>query len=364
MLVTLYNNMGTLPYRNCQSSYYKDADKISGETLFKKYVTKLKACFSCPVHCSRYYHVKNGPYKGVRGEGPEFETLSAFGSRCDNSNLESILYINNLCNQFGLDTISTGDVIAFAMECYENGLLSRKETDGLELSWGNYQAIIKLVFKIAKKEGLGEILAEGVKKASQLIPGSEQFALHVKGLEVPAQGIRGLKAWGLGWAVASRGADHLRAFPLAETTWKEEEAEEFFGTRDVVNRFKYNGKAKLIKWAEEFSAVTDCLEICKIPAMGLTLSIENIAEILSAITGIEFSGEELLNIGERIVNLERLYNQRLGLDRKDDRLPDRFRSEPVPEGNSKGEIIDENRMLDEYYSKRTIRKNFSFCIRY
>lgn len=138
MLVTLYNNMGTLPYRNCQSSYYKDADKISGETLFKKYVTKFKACFSCPVHCSRYYHVKNGPYKGVRGEGPEFETLSAFGSRCDNSNLESILYINNLCNQLGLDTISTGGVVAFAMECYENGLLSKKETDGLELSWGKF----------------------------------------------------------------------------------------------------------------------------------------------------------------------------------------------------------------------------------
>lgn len=367
MLVELNNRLGNLPFRNSQGSYYKDAEKISGELLYDKHVTKLKACFSCPVHCSRYYKVKSGPFAGTQGEGPEYETLVSFGSRCDNNNLESILYINNLCNQYGLDTISTGGVISFAMECYEKGLIKKENANDLDLSWGNYQSIIDLVEKISIHEqiaqidkeipqkllqNLGSLLAEGVKKASEYIPNSEPYALEIKGLEVAAQGVRGIKAMGLGWAVSSRGADHLRAFPIAESLWSEKDAEEIFGTKDAANRFAYKGKAKLVKWTEEFSAITDCLEMCKIVAMPLKLSMSSFAEITSALTGIKFSEQDLFTIGERIVNLERIYNLKMGLTYKEDRIPDRYRLEPVPEGNSKGETLDLDKMLPEYYQLR------------
>ena len=367
MLVNLNNRLGNLPYRNSQGSYYRDAEKISGELLYEKHVTKRKACFSCPVHCSRYSKVKSGPFAGTQGEGPEYETLVSFGSGCDNSNLESILYLNNLCNQYGLDTISTGRVISFAMECYEKGLIKKENANDLDLSWGNYQSIIDLVEKISNHEqlaqidkempqkllkNLGSLLAEGVKKASQYIPNSGHYALEIKGLEVAAQGVRGIKAMGLGWAVASRGADHLRAFPIAESLWSEKDAEEAFGTKEVANRFAYKGKAKLVKWSEEFSAVTDCLEMCKIVAMPLKLSMTNFAKITSALTGIKFSEQDLFTIGERIVNLERIYNLKMGLNYKEDRVPDRFKLEPVPEGNSKGETLDVDKMLPEYYQLR------------
>ncbi|MGB2783567.1 MAG: aldehyde ferredoxin oxidoreductase C-terminal domain-containing protein, partial [Atribacterota bacterium] len=337
------------------------------ELLYDKHVTKLKACFSCPVHCSRYYKVKSGPFAGTQGEGPEYETLVSFGSRCDNSNLESILYINNLCNQYGLDTISTGGVISFAMECYEKGLIKKENANDLDLSWGNYQSIIDLVEKISIHEqiaqidkempqkllkNLGSLLAEGVKKASEYIPNSEPYALEIKGMEVAAQGVRGIKAMGLGWAVSSRGADHLRAFPIAESLWSEKDTEEVFGTKDAASRFAYKGKAKLVKWTEEFSAITDCLEMCKIVAMPLKLSMSSFAEITSALTGIKFSEQDLFTIGERIVNLERIYNLKMGLTYKEDRIPDRYRLEPVPEGNSKGETLDLDKMLPEYYQLR------------
>jgi len=352
VLTNIYNAMGTLPVRNSQLSFYQNADEISGETLVNKHIKRLKACFACPVHCSRYYEVNEGLYANTKGEGAEFETIVALGSRCDNNNLESILYANNLCNQYGMDTISIGGIISFAMECYEKGLITKEDTDGLELSWGNHEVIIELITKIAHREGFGNVLAEGIKGASQAIPGSKKFALHIKGLELPAQDIRGMKEWGLGFAVSSRGADHLRAFPVAPRNLSKEEAEKLFGTSEVLDRLKYEGKAKLVKWSEEFSAVTDSLEICKMPGMGSNISIEDLACIVTAATGVKFTGEELLRVGERIINLERLYNNKMGVDRKDDTIPERFQEEPISEGNSKGEVFDLNKMLDEYYQIR------------
>jgi aldehyde:ferredoxin oxidoreductase len=352
VLMNIYNAMGTLPVRNSQLSFYQNADEISGEALVNKHIKRLKACFACPVHCSRYYEVNDGPYANTKGEGAEFETIVALGSRCDNNNLESILYANNLCNQYGMDTISIGGIISFAMECYEKGLITKEDTDGLELSWGNHEVIIELITKIAHREGFGNVLAEGVKEASQAIPGSKRYALHVKGLELPAQDIRGMKEWGLGFAVSSRGADHLRAYPVEPRNLSEEAAEKLFGTKDVIDRLKYGGKAKLVKWSEEFSAVTDCLEICKMPGMGSNISMDDLAGIVTAITGVEFIEEELLRVGERIINLERLYNNKMGVDRKDDTIPERFQEEPISEGNSKGEVFDLNKMLDEYYQIR------------
>ncbi len=353
LLIELYNNMGVLPTRNNNEACFAEAAQIGGLRLLEMYVRKPKSCFGCPVHCSHYYQVKGGPYAGTSGEGPEFETLCAFGSRCGNSDLESILAANNLCNQYGLDTISTGGVIAFALECGENGLLSRGDADGLELRWGNAPAIVTLVHRIAHREGLGNLLAEGVARASASIPGSERFALHIKGIETPQQEIRGLKSWGLGWAISSRGADHCRAFPLAETTWRPEEAERRFGTRQAADRFSYAGKPEMVKWYEEVNAAGDSLELCRIAHLGLNMPLELVAEIATAVSGEPYTEQGLLEAGERIIQLERLFNLRCGLKPADDGLPERYQKEKVPAGPSAGQVYDLKPVLDRYYALRT-----------
>ena len=320
MLIELYNSMGVLPTKNAQESFFEEYGKINGKTLLEKYKVKAKACFGCPVHCSHYYRIGSGKYKGTTGEGPEFETLCSFGSKCGNSNMESILYANNLCNQYGLDTISTGGVIAFAMECFQKGLLTKQDTGGLELKWGDHEMIISLIHKIANREDFGDFLAEGVSQMSANIPGSESFALHIKGVETPEQEIRGLKAWGLGWAVSSRGADHCRSFPLAETTWKAEEAEKFFGTPKAADRFSYEGKTEMVKWYEEVCAVGDSLELCRIAQVGLNMPLDLLAEIVEAVTGFNLKEDNLMEMGVWIIQLERMFNLSNGMTPADDRL--------------------------------------------
>ncbi len=352
MLVELYNKMGVLPTKNLQSTVYEDADKISGQVLIDKYVVKPKACFGCPVHCSHYYKIESGPYAGTEGEGPEFETMCAFGSRCGNNNLEAILAANNLCNQYGLDTISTGGVIAFAMECWEKNFLTEKDTGGIDLSWGNHESMLDLIHKIAFREGFGKQLAQGVAALSRQIPGSEDFALHIKGVETPQQGIRGLKSWGLGWAVSSRGADHCRAFPLAETTWTPEEAEKLFGTPKAADRFSYDGKPEMVKWYEEYSAMGDAMGMCRIAQLGLNMPLDLLAEITYAVTGLDFGEQGIMEIGERIVQTERVFNLQHGLDPTDDRLPTRYVKEKVAAGPSAGETYDLEGVLKRYYDLR------------
>lgn len=352
VLVDSYNAMGVLPTHNSKDSVFENADDISGVTFLEKYQKKSKACFACPVHCGHFYEVNEGKFKGTHGEGVEFESMCSLGSKIGNSDLASILLANNLCNQYGIDTMSTGGVIAFIMECYENGLINKDSLDGLDLTWGNVEAILKLIEKIALREGIGDLLAEGVKRISLTIPGSEDYAQTIKGMEVPTQDVRGLKAWGLGWAVASRGGDHCRSFPLAETTWSEKEAKDVFGTVEAADRFSYVGKAEMVKWYEEVNAVGDSLELCRIAQLGCNMPFGLIAEILGAVTGVEFKEKDLFIIGERIVNLERIFNLKHGLKPSDDSVPKRFLNEPIKNGPSAGEVINLKGMLSEYYKLR------------
>ena len=351
-LVELYQGMGVLTTRNSREGQFEGAEKISGRNFLENYVEKSKACFNCPVHCGHYFRVKEGNLASTEGEGVEFETIAALGSKCGNGDLESILLANNLCNQYGLDTISLGGVISFAMECYENGLLSSNDCDGMELKWGDSNIIIKLIHLIGRKEGIGSLLGEGVARASKQISGSESYALHIKGLETPEQEIRGLKAWGLGWAVSSRGADHCRSFPLAETTWKAEEAEKFFGTPKAADRFSYEGKPEMVKWYEEVCAVGDSLELCRIAQVGLNMPLGLLAEIVETVTGWNFNEHDLLEVGERIIQTERLFNLRNGLTPADDCLPERFIKEPVPSGPCQGHRYNLSGVLDKYYQLR------------
>ena len=352
MCTLLYNQMGVLPTRNHQTGVFAGAEKISGERLKEKYVTRPKACFCCPIHCSRYAEIREGKFAGTRMEGPEFETLVAMGSNLGSDDLESILYLNRRLNDLGLDSISTGGVIAYAMECFAKGLIGSQETDGLELTWGNMGAVIPLVDRIAYRQGFGDLLAEGVREASQKIQGSDRYALHIKGMEVPAQEVRGLKAWGLGWAVASRGGDHCRAFPVMETVWSPKQTLLFFGSEKGADRFAYEGKPAMVKWAEDLGAVVDSLGLCKIAYVSMGVSPDLIAAAFQAVTGIETDSRELLQAGERINNLERLLNLKLGLTPSQDTLPARFVEEPLPEGPSRGEVVAIDQMILEYYRLR------------
>jgi aldehyde:ferredoxin oxidoreductase len=354
MIIDLYNSMGVLPTRNDQTGVFEGVEKISSEILLNNYVIKHRSCYACPIHCKLYYKVIEGQYSGISGEGPEFETLCALGARCGNDDLESILYMNSLADQYGIDTISLGNTIAWVMECYERKLLASRDVDHLNLTWGNTDSMKALIEKVVFRQGIGDLLAEGVRKAAQKLGrGTEQYALHVKGLEPPQQSVRGLKAWALGWAVSSRGADHLRAFPVAETTWTKQEAKHFFGTEKAADRFAYEGKAEMVKWFEDVSAIIDSLMLCKFGYLSLrAFDVKTIIQVIFATTGWQTNANDLMNIGERIINLERLYNMKVGMTPKEDTLPTRYLTEPLPSGPSKGEVVELEPMLTKYYELR------------
>ncbi|MEM3571224.1 MAG: aldehyde ferredoxin oxidoreductase family protein, partial [Candidatus Bathyarchaeia archaeon] len=351
---------GGLATRNHQTGVFIHGEKIASKTIEKNHKIRSRACFGCIIHCSNFNIVKAGKYAGEKGEGPEYETLVCLGSKCENSDLPSIIHANALCNKYGLDTISTGDVIAFAMECYEKGIITKEDTEGIDLTWGNSDAIIEIIHKIALKKGFGNVLAEGVKKASEIIgKGSERFALHVKGMEVPAGECRTLMGFALGWVVASRGADHLRALPNFEALgYPPEIGEKWFKRPETVNPYDHTGKPYLVKWHEDYAAVIDSVEICKYTTFSCySIFPDFLSKMVSYATGWKINEKELMKIGERIVNIERLFNIREGISAKDDILPERFLKEPLPSGPAKGMVVPLKKMLVEYYDLRGWDKN-------
>ncbi|ADL12997.1 aldehyde ferredoxin oxidoreductase family protein [Acetohalobium arabaticum] len=359
-ITRLAQELGFLPTKNFQESTFSGADKLSGEKILEKYATKHKGCFNCPVSCSRYYKVDEGEYEGTVGEGPEYETISAMGTKCGNENLPSVLKANTLANQLGLDTISTGSVISWAMELYQRDIITSEDTGGLELEWGNHQELIELVKMIAHRKGFGDLLAKGAFKAAQEIGNSaEEYVVHSKGMEYPAVDVRGTKGMALGFAVASRGGDHLKSLPLyeiAHDVYKEAIQEELGIEVEDEYWTQYETKPRLIAWHEEWHCVVDSLGLCKLEGIALKpLRPKHFAQLVSAATGVEFDEDRLQKIGERIWNLERLFNIREGLSREDDMPPKRMLEETIATGPSAGEGLSSakfNSMLDEYYSLR------------
>jgi aldehyde:ferredoxin oxidoreductase len=347
------NELGILPTRHYTSATFEHAAMVSGEVLAREYNVKSRACFSCIVPCSRFYVVRKGEYAGLYGEGPEYEPLSCFTARVGNPNLDLALKAIDLVNRLGLDAITTAECIAWAMELYETGKLSKGETDGLELEWGNREAILNLIEKIAYRKGFGDLLADGVRKAAEKLGRGKETAFHVKGLEIIQADPRGLKGYGLGFAVASRGGDHLRSDPFIELSDDPSKGKEMFGIPEATLRLAYKGKGKLVRYFENCCAVIDSLEICKNLAGNMELlSLERAAEIAEAVTGFHFTGDTVFEIGERIIDLERVYDVREGVRREDDSLPTRFLNEPLTVGNSKGAIVELEPMLNEYYVER------------
>ncbi|MEM3060844.1 MAG: aldehyde ferredoxin oxidoreductase family protein [Candidatus Bathyarchaeia archaeon] len=356
-LVDIMNLIGRFPTKNFQTGVFPMADRINAETISTKYKSRNKACFNCPIGCKQYAVIDSDSFSGFDNASPEYETLSSLGAGCWNDDLKSIIYANYLCNNYGMDTISTGVSISFMMECYENGLISKESMDGVELKWGNHEAIVQAINKIAKREGFGNFLAEGVKRmAEKLGKSSEKYAMHVKGLEISGQDGRAQKSMGLAHATSNRGADHLYAYPVLDEIGFEKAIIERFGKEylpEIGNRLSPKYKWIMVKDGEEICAIADSLVVCKIGVQAPPVFyFKDFAEALSLLTGKEWKENELRTIGERIVNLNRCFNAREGLTRIDDTLPERFLKEPAPDGPCKGHVVELDYMLEEYYKAR------------
>ncbi len=357
-LVTAMNAIGRLPTKNHWTGFWEEADKISGEALLRYRVAR-GSCFSCMIMCKHVTKVDSGKYEGAISGGPEYESVVALGSNLLISNIEAIIYMNSLCNLYGLDTISTGKVISFIFECYEKGLVTKDELGGLEALWGNEEAAIELIKMIAERRGIGDILAEGVRKAAEAIGrDSWKYALHVKGLEVSAQDPRAHKSVGCTWAISVRGADHLRSLTTVDELGYREIAAERFGAdkvNDVCDRLTEKYKGLIVKDQEDLFALVDSLILCKYGTMWPPMYyFDFIAKILPPLTGIkEFGDVKYLRLtAERIANLKRCFNLREGVGRESETLPSRFTDEPMPTGPSKGHTCNLDPMLREYYEYR------------
>jgi aldehyde:ferredoxin oxidoreductase len=354
-LVSKLQAIGALPTRHFQAGTFAEADRVSGEAIAETYKTENEGCFSCPVRCSRRLHVSDPRYPGFAMEGPEYEPLAGFTARVGVSDLPLALHAVDRCNRLGLDAISTSEVISWAMELTQRGLLTRDEAQGLDLRFGHGEAVLALIEAIAMRQGFGDVLADGVRAAADRLGRGRELAMHVKGLELFQADVRAMKGYALGNAVASRGADHLRSEPWFEFSGDEDLARERYGDPRVADRLAWNGKGRLVAHFEEMAAVCDALGMCKnLYNNMMVLDWDETAEILAAILGGRWSGADVQRVGERIVNLERALNGTWGITRRDDTLPERFLREAAgPAGSSSaGTVVELPQMLEEYYLAR------------
>jgi aldehyde:ferredoxin oxidoreductase len=349
--VSTFEAMGTLPLQNWKfvGRWEESAEKLNGFTLSETLLTGRYYCDGCILGCGRIVKVDKGPYKGVNGAGPEYETLALLGSNCLIADLEALCYANELCNRFGLDTISTGGVIGFGMEAFEKELIDREDTGGIDLRWGSSEALIEMIKMIAHKKGFGEVLGKGVKKASEIIgKNSVEFAMHIKGLELPAHDPRGYNAGATGFATSSRGACHLAGFSHTfERVLKCPEME----IPEPMDRYRVEGKGVIVAKSQNLMGMMDSLKLCKFILFG-GVTITDIVKWYQLVTGREMTVDDFIKTGERILNLKRLYNVRLGISRKDDTLP--FRSLTFKRiGNGLTPNLPPlGQMLSEYYDYR------------
>jgi aldehyde:ferredoxin oxidoreductase len=375
------NAQGWLATRNFRESVFEDADEISGEEFRDRFSARAspvpggRACFSCPNRCKRFGRIYTGKYAGTKGS-IEFEGVSAFGAKCGVNDMEAVFHAYMLSNDYGMDCITAGNVIALYMELREEGILTREDLDGVDLRFGNAEAMVEMVHLIGTGQGrLGKLGALGTERAAKEIGGgAEKYTTNVKGLETISCDPRAAKGFGFGYAVASRGSDHLRSHSVFEMIRMPEElGEELFGSKEATRLRAYGGKVKLVLWHENVAAVTDSIGSCRfmhasyyagypIPELrakhsGQKGEVHSIKyhDWISAATGMRMGYEDLLRCGDRIVNLERALNVRFGVRREDDTLPKRFLKEALPTGPAKGEKFDEETlrsMVDEYYEAR------------
>jgi aldehyde:ferredoxin oxidoreductase len=345
------NAFGMLGTKNYQEYQLADAARIDGRQL-NQFVKKKQKCHRCPIQCKAEVELKDERYKGFKGGRPEYETVIDLGALCGLSDPEALIYLSNLCNMVGLDTISTGSVIAFAMELFQRGILTSEDTGGIRLNWGDAQAMETVIRQIAHKEGLGDLLSQGVMRAAEAIGReAEKYAYHVKGVELYGGDPRGMMGVALAYAVSMRGGDFTSVYPVPEFRYTAEQAEKEFGTRDVVDFSATGGKGAMVKKCLIVSSVIDSLGICKVPALSIIgdFSLEMEAKLVRVITGLDITPQALNEIGERIVHMEKIINLRQGSSPADDNLPDLFLKTPINKGPIQGRTVDLTPMVQEFY---------------
>lgn len=337
IIVAMSNDAGILPTKNWRTGVFEDSKGIDSEAVKSRVLVRKKACFDCAIACGSYSKVKSGIFKGAATEGPEYETLGLCGSNCGIGNVEAVVKFVEDCDRLGLDSISAGNVVALAMDLFEKGVLTKKDTGGLNLKFGNEEAYAKMPSMIANRQAIGNILADGAKRAAKKIgKGAEKLTVEVKGMEYPAYDPRGTIGMALAYATSDRGACHLRAWPVAADA---------YGSQDP---WSPEGKAAICVEDQTRTSVKWSFIFCDF----YSVNFPNMAKYYSAVTGVQSSEEHLRKVGRRIWNLTRAFNVREGFTRKDDTMPERMEKEPLPDGKPKGHVVpraDFEKMLSEYY---------------
>lgn len=341
--------MGVLPAYHYRSTVFPDLEKVDARALRRGQVVKPKSCYNCNIHCSRYNYTIYG-----EGEGPEYEAQAAFTVKCGNPDLELAVGVSNTVNRLGLDCISAGEAIAWLMECRHEGIISEADADGIDLSWGSREALLRLPEMIANRAGVGDLLAEGTKRAAEKFgPAARQLTAEVKGLELFSADPRGIKGYALMNAVNSRGGDHYRGEPMIELTDDEELALRRVGHREAAHRLEEKGKGALVNYAEHLGLLSDSMTMCKnISCCMDVVDFDLAAEAYSGLLGTEISARDLWESCSRISQVERDFNLRCGLNRGDDTLPARFLDHPIPDGPAQGTTIDIRRLVNDYYREK------------
>ena len=339
VLVNILNSVGALPTRNFRDGYFPTADKIGGESLAANQLVRPKGCYSCIISCGRVTKVTNPKYAG-EGEGPEYETAWGFGADCGIDNLDAIIKANYICNELGLDTITCATTIAAAMDMFEDGVITLKDTGGLELCFGNTDVMVKLVDMIGNRQGIGDKLAEGSFRFATKY-GHPEYSMSIKKQEMPAYDPRAIQGIGLQFATTNRGGCHVRGYTISP---------EVLGVPVKLDQHATEGKPALVILFQNLTAALDSTGACLFTTFGI--GADELAALMSAVSGIPYSTEEFMKAGDRVWNLERQFNLRAGLTAADDTLPERILKDPIKTGPSKGEVNHLDLMLPEYYKLR------------
>ncbi len=335
ILVNIINENGVFPTNNFQYSHFDKAEDISGETMAEKYLVKKKGCFACPIACGRHVRMDNEEVGG-----PEYETVWGFGGDCGINDMEAVIKANYWCNEMGLDTISASSTIAAAMELYQHGKITKEQTGDVELTWGNSEAIVEWIKKMGVREGLGDDLAMGSWRLGEKY-GMPEVSMTVKKQEIPAYDPRGIKGQGLAYATSNRGGCHVRAYLISP---------EILALPEKLDKFSYENKALWVKIFQDLTASIDSLGLCLFTSFAL--NAEDYANLYTLVTGFKMTAEEILEAGDRIWNLERMFNQSAGIKPEEDTLPDRLLNDPIPEGPAKGHVHELDKLLGDYYHLR------------
>lgn len=348
--VETYEKIGNFPIRNWKGSHWAGASRISGPAMYDSVLKGRRACLGCPIACGRHVRIESGPHGPLEGEGPEYETIGTMGGECMVDDLAAICKANELCNRYGLDTISTGATIAFAMEAFEKGLLTTAQTDGVELTWGSGQALVEMVHKMGKREGIGWLMGEGSRKMAEALGGGAvEFAVHVKGLEPSAHDPRRFFSQALSYGTAARGACHNASWshPYELGLSMPE-----IGIPEPQDPYQVDGKAEFTAKLQDLMCAMDTLILCRFAQVGKAVTVTDMVDWLNAATGWDLDVASFMKIGERVFNLKRLYNTRLGISRKDDFLPPRLLTLNRKAEDLTNQLPPMGRLLGDYYEYR------------